>query len=124
AIIIGLILGIVSAKKQGSILDQSIMGISLFGMAVPNFILGILLLLFVGVQWGVLPIGGYQPFDAGFWNHFKYLILPAIALGVAQTALMARMTRSSMIEVMTSSYIKTARAKGVKERAITISHAL
>jgi len=124
AIIIGLILGIVSAKKQGSILDQSIMGISLFGMAVPNFILGILLLLFVGVQWGVLPIGGYQPFDAGFWNHFKYLILPAIALGVAQTALMARMTRSSMIEVLTSSYIKTARAKGVKERVITISHAL
>jgi len=123
-IIIAIPLGIAAANRRGTAADQSIMGMSLLGMSVPSFLLGLLLILLFGVKLGWLPTSGYQSLDTGLINHLKYLILPAISLGAIQAALVARMTRTSMLEVLGSDFIKTARAKGVKNHSIVFKHAL
>ena len=123
-IIIAVPLGIAAANRRGTMADQSIMGVSLLGMSIPSFLLGLLLILLIGVKLGWLPVAGYQPLSAGFWNHLKYLIMPAISLGSIQAALVARMTRTSMLEVLNTNFIKTAQAKGVKKRVIIYKHAL
>ncbi|MEH7123059.1 nickel ABC transporter permease [Bacillus sp. JJ1773] len=124
ALVIAIPAGIIAANRRGSLTDQSLMGFSLLGMSVPSFLLGLFLILVVGVKLQWLPIAGYQPLSSGLWNSLQYLILPAIALGAIQAALIARMTRTSMLEVLNSNYIKTARAKGVKEHIIVYRHAL
>ncbi|MDI2585640.1 ABC transporter permease [Psychrobacillus sp. NEAU-3TGS] len=124
AIVVAIPLGVLAAKFRGSILDQTFMGISLLGISVPSFLLGLFLILLVGVELKWLPVAGYKSIDAGLLNHIKYLILPAIALGSMQAALIARMTRSSMLDVLNANYIKTARSKGVKETIIVIKHTL
>ncbi|MEY9970491.1 peptide/nickel transport system permease protein [Lysinibacillus sp. RC46] len=124
AIVLAIPLGVLSAKFRGSFLDQTFMGVSLVGISVPSFLLGLFLILLFGVELRWLPVAGYKPLAAGFAVHIRYLILPAIALGSMQAALIARMTRSSMLEVLSANFIKTARAKGVKEFVITMKHAL
>lgn len=124
AILIALPLGVLSAKFRGSFLDQSFMGFALIGISVPSFLLGLFLILIFGVQLHLLPVAGYKPLSEGLIEHIRYLIMPAIALGTMQAALIARMTRSSMLDVLTSNYIKTARAKGIKEITITVKHSL
>lgn len=123
-ILIAIPLGIAAANRRGTVADQSIMGISLLGMSIPSFLLGLLLILLFGVKLGWLPIAGYQPLSAGLLTHLQYLIMPAISLGAIQAALVARMTRTSMLEVLNTNFIKTAQAKGVKNRAIIYKHAL
>ncbi|MFT9816442.1 ABC transporter permease [Lysinibacillus sp. NPDC056185] len=124
AIVLAIPLGVLSAKFRGSFLDQTFMGVSLVGISVPSFLLGLFLILLFGVELRWLPVAGYKTLAAGFAVHIRYLILPAIALGSMQAALIARMTRSSMLEVLSANFIKTARAKGVKEFVITMKHAL
>lgn len=124
ALVIAIPLGIFAAYRRGTLVDQSLMGVSLFGMAVPSFLLGLLLMLFVGVYLQWLPVAGYEPLSSGLWEHLRYLILPAISLGTIQTALVARMTRASMLEVLDAEYIKTARSKGVYEYKVVLKHAL
>src|SRR5690625_4088605 len=123
-ILIAVPLGIAAANRRGTMADQSIMGVSLLGMSIPSFLLGLFLILLIGVKLGWLPVAGYQPLSSGLWNHIKYLIMPAISLGAIQAALVARMTRTSMLEVLNTNFIKTAQAKGVKKRAIVYKHAL
>src|SRR5690625_2198626 len=113
SLLIAIPLGISAANLRGTLTDQTIMGFSLLGMSVPSFLLGLLLILLFAVKWGILPAAGYQPLSSGIWNHLKYLILPAISLGSIQAALIARMTRTSMLEVLNTNFIKTARSKGV-----------
>ena len=124
ALILAIPIGIIAAYRRGSVTDQTLMAASLLGMTIPSFLLGLLLMLFVGVQLQWLPVAGYEPLSNGLWNHFQYLILPAISLGAIQTALVARMTRSSMLEVLNTNFIKTARSKGVKEHKVVYKHAL
>ncbi|SEL71275.1 peptide/nickel transport system permease protein [Paenibacillus sp. cl141a] len=124
AVIIALFLGVIAARKRGTLADQAVMGFSLLGISVPSFLLGLFLILFFAVKLQWLPVAGYQPLSSGLWNHLRYLLLPAIALGAMQAALIARMTRSSLIEVLSEQYIKTARAKGLKERIVVYKHAL
>ena len=124
ALCIAIPLGIVAAIKRGTATDQTVMGISLLGMAIPSFLLALFLVLIIGVQLQWLPVAGYRPLDSGLWNHLKYLIMPAISLGTIQAALIARMTRSSMLEVLNTNYIKMARSKGVVERKVIYNHAL
>lgn len=124
SIVIGVLIGVTAAKRQGTFGDQIVMSFSHLGMAIPNFVLGLLLLSFIGVSLQWLPVAGYEPLSNGIWLHLKHLILPTIALSVIQTSLIARMTRSSMIEVLNSDYIKSATAKGVIERNIVYKHAL
>lgn len=124
AILIAIPLGILSAKYRGTFFDQIFMGVSLVGISVPSFLLGLFLILLFGVEFRIFPVAGYKPLSEGFGEHIRYLIMPALALGLMQAALIARMTRSSMLDVLSSNYIKTARAKGVKEFMITFKHSL
>ena len=124
AILIAIPLGVVAATKRGTKTDQSFMGLSLLGISIPSFLLGLFLILLFAVQLRWLPVAGYQPLSAGLWNHLKYLLLPAIALGTMQAALIARMTRASMLEILNANYIKAARSKGVKDWGVIYKHAL
>ncbi|MDH4616883.1 ABC transporter permease [Brevibacillus sp. AY1] len=124
AILIAIPIGIMAARRRGTMIDQAVMGVSLFGISVPSFLLGLFLILLFAVQLKWLPVAGYKPLSSGLWNHLRYLILPALALGFMQAALIARMTRSSMLDIIADNYIKTARAKGLKERMVIYKHAL
>jgi peptide/nickel transport system permease protein len=124
AVVIAIPVGILSARKRGSVTDQSLMSMSLLGISVPSFLLSLFLVLLFTVKLKWLPVAGYKPLDDGVWNHLKYLIIPALALGTINAALISRMTRSSMLEVLNSNYVKTARSKGVKERNVIYRHAL
>lgn len=124
AVIIAIPIGIISARKRGTVTDQSLMSLSLLGLSIPNFLLSLFLVLIFTVNLKWLPVAGYRPLSDGLWTHFRYLIIPATALGTITAALIARMTRSSMLEVLNANYIKTARSKGVKERGVIYRHAL
>ncbi|MBC8589591.1 nickel ABC transporter permease [Wansuia hejianensis] len=116
ALVIGIPVGIISATKQYSLMDSVSMILALLGVSMPNFWLGLMLILLFSVKLGLLPSGG----DAGF----SAMILPAITLGTGVAAIITRMTRSSMLEVIRQDYIRTARAKGVKEKKVINKHAL
>ena len=116
ALAIAVPIGIVSALKRGSLLDMGAMLGALFGLSMPHFWLGIMLMLLFSVQLGWLPTSG-----RGTWLH---LIMPATALGMSLMAMFARLTRSVMLEVLSLDYIRTARAKGLKERMVIGKHAL
>lgn len=121
AVIIGVPIGVVSAVKQYSLWDRFFMVFAIGGVSAPNFWVGQLLILFFAYQLKLLPDGGYSEF---FPENLKFLILPAFALGLREVAVIARLTRSSMLEVIRQDYIRTARAKGVKEIVVIIKHAL
>lgn len=123
ALILAIPFGIIAAYKRGTIADYTLMGVSLFGMAVPSFLLGLLLMLLIGVQLQWLPVAGYEPLSNGLWSHLQYLILPGISLGTIQAALITRMTRSSMLEVLNLNLVKTARSKGLNEWKVLLKHA-
>lgn len=116
ALILGLGLGIVSAVKQYSVFDNVAMTLAMIGNAMPNFWQGLLLMMLFALQWKLLPASGF--------NGWKYMILPAVTIGTSSAAAIARMTRSSMLEVIRQDYITTAQAKGQTEVKIIIRHAL
>lgn len=123
-ILIGIPLGIISAMKHRSVLDQSAIGISLLGVSIPSFWLSLMLMLFFGVQLKWFPVYGYEFFaDVGFSN-IKYLILPSFTIGFMQSGIIARMTRSSMLEILKQDYIRTAQLKGVSEKLVIFKHCL
>ena len=116
AIVLGLLAGIVSAVRQYTFSDVAIMIVALFGLSMPNFWLGLML-----IQWFSINLGWFSPTG---WGDPDQIVLPVIALGTAGAAIIARMTRSSMLDVISQDYIRTARAKGVKERVVIFRHAL
>lgn len=124
AILIGVPAGIVAARKQGTGTDQSVMVGALLGISVPSFLLGLFLMLIFSVLLGWLPVAGYSPLEDGIFETLKYLFLPGIALGSMQAALIARMTRTSMLETLSKPYLKTAKAKGLSSNRIIYKHAL
>lgn len=124
ALIVAVPTGIFSAYNKGTMIDKTLMSISILGLALPSFLLGLFLMLVFGVHLKVLPIAGYKPIGSGIVEHLKYLILPTISLGAIQSALISRMIRSSMVDVMNANYIKSARAKGVKEFYIIMKHSM
>ena len=125
AVTFGLLAGIVSATKQYSLWDRLLMFLALVGFCLPVFWLGLVLQVFFGLKLGWLPVSGMSPpGQAGLGSVFKFLILPGFSLAVGTMAEIARMTRSSMLDVIRQDYIRTARAKGLTERVVTYSHAL
>lgn len=123
-VIVAVPLGVIAASKQGRLLDRVIMMFSVFGFSVPTFVIAYLLIYFLAIQLGWFPVQGYRPLGGGFWAFLHRLWLPMLALSAVYVALIARITRSSVIEVMNEDFIRTARAKGVRERAVLMKHAL
>lgn len=116
--------GIVSAVRRYSLADHALTGFAFLGLAMPDFWVGIVLIIVFAVQLHWLPAFGYESISLGFWPWFSHLILPAVATGTSFSAILARMTRSALIEVMREDYVRTARAKGLAEWAVILRHAL
>jgi ABC-type dipeptide/oligopeptide/nickel transport system permease component len=144
AIFISIPIGIYSAIKRDTLIDHAGTGMALIGVSLPNFWLGIMLIYFLGGQWNLLPVAGRIEYGidikpitklylvdslltgnfAGLWSTFKHLLMPAITLGSALAAIVTRITRSSVLEVMRQDYVMTARAKGLSERVVIWRHIL
>jgi len=124
AVSIAVPLGVVAAAKAGSWADRLVMGFSVLGFSVPVFVLAYLLIMLFAVQLHWLPVQGYQPLSDGLWPWLSHLILPSIALGTVYMALIARITRAAMLDVLAQDYIRTANAKGLAPRTVLSRHAL
>ena len=124
ACVVAVPLGTLAAYKQGSWLDRTVMGMSVLGFSVPVFVIGYVLIYVFAVKLDWFPVQGYQPIADGFGGFIYRLILPSSALSVIFIALIARMTRTSVLEVLNEDYIRTARAKGLSETKVMTRHAL
>jgi peptide/nickel transport system permease protein len=124
ALVIGVGAGIVSAVKKDSIWDYAANGFALWGISTPNFWLGIMLIFLFSVKLGWLPASGYVPLTEDWRASLVTMIMPAFVLGNAIAAILMRHTRSAMLQVLESDYIRTARAKGLLERSVILKHAL
>jgi len=117
-------IGVLAAWRQGSWLDRLVMVFSVSGFSMPVFWLGFLLVWVFAIQGGVLPVQGYQPMAAGPWQFLRHLVLPALTLSLVYMALIARMTRASVLGVLREDYVRTAFAKGLAPRRVLLAHAL
>ena len=144
AILISIPIGTYSAIKRDTLFDHAGTGVALIGVSLPNFWLGIMLIYFLGGQWNLLPVAGRIEYGieikpitklflvdslltanfAGFWSALQHLVMPAVTLGTALAAIVTRITRSSVLEVMRQDYVMTARAKGLSDRVIIWRHIL
>jgi dipeptide transport system permease protein len=116
AVLSGIILGVMAALKHNGMIDYMAMTFAVLGISIPNFVMATLLIQQVAVTWGILPVAT--------WTSWRHMILPTLALATGPMAIIARLTRSSMLEVLTQDYIRTARAKGLSPFKIVIKHAL
>jgi peptide/nickel transport system permease protein len=123
-ILVAVPLGVVAAWKAGSWVDRTIMAFAVFAFSLPVFVVGYVLAFVFALHFEWLPVQGYTPLAAGLWPWLQNLILPALALGSVYIALIARITRASMLEVLQQDYVRTARAKGLDTRNILFVHAL
>jgi peptide/nickel transport system permease protein len=124
AVLIGLPMGILAARQHNTFVDMILRGFSTLGMAMPNFWLGLLLMLVFALWLGWLPSSGVVPLSTNFWGWLKSMILPSFTIGARFAAVVLRQTRSSLLEVLGTDYVRTARAKGVAELQVTGKHAL
>lgn len=123
-LLIGIASGIIAALRQNSWVDQAAMMFAMIGISVPNFFLGLLMIILFAVHLGWLPSGGYVPFGQDPMGWLRSMTMPAFSLALLQAGLLARITRSSMLEVLRQDYIRTARAKGLPQRRVILKHAL
>jgi peptide/nickel transport system permease protein len=124
AVVIAVPLGVLAAYKRGTIIDKLVMGFSVLGFSVPVFVIGYSLIYLFAIQLNWLPVQGYQRIGDGFGGFLQRLIMPSLTLSVIYVALIARMTRASVIDVLEEDYIRTARAKGQSELKVLFTHAL
>ena len=121
---IGVPLGVIAALRANTVIDQIVLVVALIGVSVPNFWLGLMLIVSFGVWLDVLPAGGYTPFADSPMGWVRSLILPGISLALLQIGLLARITRATMLEVLRQDYVRTARAKSLPVRMVVGQHAL
>ncbi len=124
AVLVAVPLGVVAAWRFGGWFDRALMGFSVLGFSMPVFVLAYILIWIVSLKLGWLPVQGYQRLGEGFWPFLRHLILPAITLSVIYIALIARVTRASVLETLGEDYIRTARAKGLPEARVLVRHGL
>jgi peptide/nickel transport system permease protein len=124
SIVISVPLGVVAAYRQGTWVDRVVMGFSVLGFSVPVFVIGYTLIYVFSIKLNWLPVQGYQPMAEGFGGFVQRLILPSLTLSVIYIALIARITRTSVLEVLGEDYIRTARAKGLTNQVVLMRHAL
>ncbi len=118
------IAGVFAAWRAGGVLDRALMAVAALGFSVPVFVVGYLLIYLFAITLRWLPVQGYQPLSRGLWPWLSHLLLPALALGLAYLALIARITRASVLEILAEDYIRTARAKGASSLSQLFHHAL
>jgi peptide/nickel transport system permease protein len=123
SVAVGLPTGVLAAIRRGRWVDTSSMFVAIGGVSMPTFWLGLNLIFVFGVVLQWLPVAGYQSLSAGLWENLRYLLMPAVTLGLAQAALLARLTRSMMLETLGEDYVRTARAKGLAEPQVVTAHA-
>jgi peptide/nickel transport system permease protein len=121
---IGVPAGVISAVRHNSVIDRIVTVVSISGAAIPTFFLGILLILLFSVRLRWLPSGGYTPITEDPIAHVKGMVMPAFALGFSSAGLLARLVRSSMLDVLREDYVRTAYAKGLPQRMVVVRHAL
>jgi peptide/nickel transport system permease protein len=124
AVAIAVPLGVIGAWKAGKLIDRLVMLFSVAGFSMPVFVLAYLLIYLFAIDLDWLPVQGYTPLREGFWAWLRHLILPSIALGTIYIALIARITRAAMLEVLAQDYVRTAHAKGLAPSAVLLGHAL
>jgi peptide/nickel transport system permease protein len=124
AVALAVPLGVIAAARAGSFVDRMVMALSVLGFSVPVFVLayGLVLLFAVGLEW--LPVQGYSSLSEGLWPFVEHMILPSVALGITYMALITRITRASMLDVLAQDYVRTAHAKGLAPGAVLVRHAL
>ncbi len=124
AVLIGVPVGILSAAKRGRWIDQTALGLAMLAASVPSFWIGLTLIKYLAVDLTWFPVAGYGAPDASFAERLRHLVLPAIALGIPNSALILRFTRTSMLDVLGDDYVRTARAKGLPPMVVVLKHAL
>lgn len=124
AILVAVPMGVFAAWKAGTWVDSAVMAFAVLGFSVPVFVIGYVLMYVFSLKLGWFPVQGYKPIGEGFWPFLQSITLPTVALGVVYTALIARITRASVLEILTEDYIRTAKAKGLNNTGLLIRHAL
>jgi peptide/nickel transport system permease protein len=124
SVVIAVPLGVIAAWKRGTLIDRLVMGLSVIGFSVPVFVIGYVLIQIFAIELRWLPVQGYRSIAAGFGPFFERLILPTVTLSFIYVALIARMTRASMLDVLGEDYVRTARAKGIGEAGVLLRHGL
>jgi peptide/nickel transport system permease protein len=124
SVIVGVPAGVLAAWRHGGWLDRFVMMTAVLGFSVPVFVVGYVLAYIFALQLGWLPVQGFMPIEDGLWPFLQCLILPSVALGGAYIAIIARITRATMMEVLSQDYVRTAKAKGVGQTTILLVHAL
>lgn len=124
AVLVAVPMGVIAAAKAGTWIDRSVMGFTVLGFSLPVFVLAYILIMVFSIELDWLPVQGYRPISEGFWEWLRHLILPSTALGTVYMALIARITRASMLDVLAQDYIRTAQAKGLAPDAVLVGHAL
>jgi peptide/nickel transport system permease protein len=124
AIVFAIPLGVTAARKRGTWVDRAVMGLSTLGFSVPVFVIGYSLIYVFAIQLAWLPVQGYQRLGQGFGGFIERLILPSLTLSVLYVALIARITRASVLEVLNADYVRTARAKGLADLWVMLRHVL
>jgi peptide/nickel transport system permease protein len=117
-------IGVLAAWRAGTAVDRGVMTFAVLGFSFPVFVIGYVLIYIFAIKLKLLPIQGYRPLADGFWPFLRHLILPSVALGLSFMALIARITRTSVLEVLSQDHIRTARAKGLPSRQLLFAHAL
>jgi peptide/nickel transport system permease protein len=124
AVLLSVPLGVIAAYKRGSWIDRLVMGVCVLGFSVPAFVIGYVLIYVFAIQFAWLPVQGYQPLSEGFGGFIERLILPSSTLAVIYVALIARITRGSVLEALNADYVRTARAKGLADLGVLLRHVL
>ena len=124
SVLVAVPLGVLAAARAGTWVDRAVMGFSVLGFSVPVFVLAYILILTFSIELDWLPVQGYRPIGDGVWQWARHLILPSTALGTVYIALIARITRASMLDVLAQDYVRTAQAKGLAPRQVLTGHAL
>ena len=124
SMLVGIPLGVLAAWKRGSWIDRVTMSVSVLGFALPGFALGYFWIYLFSVKLGILPVQGYVNLSEGLLPFLSHIVLPTLTLSVVQIALIARVTRTSLLEILSDDFVRTARAKGLPERIVLFRHAL